>query len=222
MYMQGFDEQLRERVKGRLQVKFLDHYHDDLYEWQDFHECAHFLLAGMTTKSSVGTVTQAHVPTVFAVPPTFSTPPPAAVLVKMEDPVSILQDSLRRMENIFAGIVYQNAHGGAPEAYAPSQQYATLPQQYAAPPCQYATPSPQQYSAPPLQSYTASAVPTSTGPHPEQKCHFDRCPRMIRDCPGAADYINRSLCKQDLANNQIVLPNNGWIPHWTTGNNVKE
>jgi hypothetical protein len=31
MYMRGFDEQLRERVKGRLQVKFPDHYHDDLY-----------------------------------------------------------------------------------------------------------------------------------------------------------------------------------------------
>jgi hypothetical protein len=45
---------------------------------------------------------------------------------------------------------------------------------------------------------------------------------MIRDCPGAADYINRSLCKQDPANNRIVLPNNGWIPRWTTGNKIKE
>jgi hypothetical protein len=45
---------------------------------------------------------------------------------------------------------------------------------------------------------------------------------MIRDCPGAADYINRGLCKRDLANNQIVLPNKGWIPHWTTGNIIKE
>jgi hypothetical protein len=45
---------------------------------------------------------------------------------------------------------------------------------------------------------------------------------MIRDCPGAADYINRGLCKWDPANNQIVLPNNGWIPHWTTSNNIKE
>jgi hypothetical protein len=45
---------------------------------------------------------------------------------------------------------------------------------------------------------------------------------MIRDCPGAADYINCSLCKRDPANNQIVLPNNGWIPCWTTGNKIKE
>jgi hypothetical protein len=45
---------------------------------------------------------------------------------------------------------------------------------------------------------------------------------MIRDCSGAADYINHGLCKRDPANNQIVLPNNGWIPHWTTGNNIKE
>jgi hypothetical protein len=45
---------------------------------------------------------------------------------------------------------------------------------------------------------------------------------MIRDCPGAADYINCGLCKWDPTNNRIVLPNNGWIPRWTTGNNIKE
>jgi hypothetical protein len=45
---------------------------------------------------------------------------------------------------------------------------------------------------------------------------------MIRDCPGTADYINRGLCKQDLTNNRIVLPNNGWILRWTMGNNIKE
>jgi hypothetical protein len=45
---------------------------------------------------------------------------------------------------------------------------------------------------------------------------------MIRDCPGAADYVGRGLCKRDLASNQIVLPNNAWIPCWTAGNNIKE
>jgi hypothetical protein len=45
---------------------------------------------------------------------------------------------------------------------------------------------------------------------------------MIRDCPGTADYINCSLCKWDPTNNRIVLPNNGWIPRWTMGNNIKE
>jgi hypothetical protein len=157
--MRGFDEWLRERVKGRLQVKFPDHYHNDLYEWQDFHECAHFLLAGMATESSVGTVTQACIPTILAIPPTFSTPLPAAIVVKTEDTASILQDSLQWMENMFAGVIYQNAHGGAPTAYTPPQQYAAPPQQYATPPCQYAALPPQQYSALPLQSYTASAVP---------------------------------------------------------------
>jgi hypothetical protein len=44
LYMRGFNDQLQEWVKSRLQVKFLDHYPDDQYEWQDFHECAHFLL----------------------------------------------------------------------------------------------------------------------------------------------------------------------------------
>jgi hypothetical protein len=154
-------------------------------------------------------------PAVFAISPTFSTPLPAAAVVKTEDAVSILQDSLQQMGNIFAGVVYQNAHGEAPTAYAPLQQYAALPRQYAAF-------LPQQYSAPPLQSYTASAIPTSAGPRPEQKCHFDGCPRMIRDCPCTVDYINHSLCKQDLTNNWIVLPNNSWIPCWTMGNNIKE
>jgi hypothetical protein len=135
--------------KSRLQVKFLDHYHDDPYEWQDFHECMHFLLPGMAAESSVGTVTQARVPAVFAIPPTFSTPPPAAVVVKTKDTASILRESLQRMENMFAGIIYQNAHGGAPAAYTAS------PQQYAAPPRQYTTPPPQQYAASPPQSYTA-------------------------------------------------------------------
>jgi hypothetical protein len=140
----------------------------------------------------------------------------------MEDTASILQDSLQRMENMFAGVIYQNVHGGAPAAYAPLQQYAAPLQQYAAPPRQYAAPPPQQYSALPLQSYTASTVPTSAGPRPEQKCHFDGCSRMIRDYPGTADYINHGLCKRDPANNWIVLPNNGWIPRWTTDNNIKE
>jgi hypothetical protein len=45
---------------------------------------------------------------------------------------------------------------------------------------------------------------------------------MIRDCPGVADYIGRGLCKRDLANNWIVLPNGMWIPRWTAGNNIKE
>jgi hypothetical protein len=127
-------------VKGRLQVKFLDHYYDDPYEWQDFHECAHFLLAGTAAESSVGTITQARIPTVFAIPPTFSTLPPAAVMVKTEDTMSILQDSLHRMESVFAGAIYQSAQG-APQ----SRQYAILPQQYAPPPHQYGPP-PHQYA----------------------------------------------------------------------------
>jgi hypothetical protein len=45
---------------------------------------------------------------------------------------------------------------------------------------------------------------------------------MIRDCPGAADYVNHSLYKKDSTNNWIVLPNNVWIPCWTMGNNIKE
>jgi hypothetical protein len=147
-------------VKSRLQVIFLDHYHNDPCEWQDFHECAHFLLAGMAAESSVSTVTQACVPTIFTIPLAFSTLPPAAIVVKTEDTASILQDTLRRMENMFASVLYQNMHGGAPAAYA-------LLQQYAAPP-------PQQYSALPLQSYTISTVPNSAGPRPEQKCHFLR------------------------------------------------
>jgi hypothetical protein len=62
-------------VKSRLQVKFPDHYHDDPYEWQDFHECAHFLLARTAAESSVGTITQARVPAVFAIPPTYRRQP---------------------------------------------------------------------------------------------------------------------------------------------------
>jgi hypothetical protein len=81
-------------MKSRPQLKFLDHYHDDPYEWQDFHKCAHFLLAGTATKSSVSTVAQARVPAVFAIPPTFSTPPPAAIVIKMGDTTSIHQDTL--------------------------------------------------------------------------------------------------------------------------------
>jgi hypothetical protein len=65
--MQGFNKQLQEWVKR--QVKFPDHYHNNLYEWQNFHKCAHFLLAGTATESSVGTIAQAHVPTIFTIPP---------------------------------------------------------------------------------------------------------------------------------------------------------
>jgi hypothetical protein len=45
---------------------------------------------------------------------------------------------------------------------------------------------------------------------------------MIRDCPGAADYIGHGLCKRDPTSNQIVLPNSTWIPCWIAGNNIKE
>jgi hypothetical protein len=102
MYMRGFDERLRERVKGRLQVKFPDHYHD---EWQDFHDCAHFL-AGTAAESSVSTIAQARIPAVFAVPPAFSTPPPVTAVVKTEDTASILQYSMWRIESMFAGAIY--------------------------------------------------------------------------------------------------------------------
>jgi hypothetical protein len=80
MSMQGFNKQLQEKVKSRLHVKFLDHYHN---EWQDFHKCVHFPPAGTTAKSYFGTITQAHVPTIFAIPPAVSTPPPATVIVKI-------------------------------------------------------------------------------------------------------------------------------------------
>jgi hypothetical protein len=75
----------------------------------------------MAAKSSVGTITQARVPAVFTIFPAFSTPPPATVIVKTEDTASILQDYLQRMENMFAGVIYQNMHGGAPTAYPPPQ-----------------------------------------------------------------------------------------------------
>jgi hypothetical protein len=123
----------------------------------------------MATESSVGTITQARV--FFTVPPAVSTPPPATIIVGTEDMASILQDTLQRMENMFASAIYQNTDGEAPTAYAPPEQYATLPQQHVTPPQQYATlprqyaaPPLQQYSAPPPQSYTASTIPSSAGP----------------------------------------------------------
>jgi hypothetical protein len=67
----------------------------------------------MAAESSVSTVTQACFPAIFTVPPAISTPPPAAVIVKTEDTTSILQDTLRRMEKMFASAIYQNIHGGA-------------------------------------------------------------------------------------------------------------
>jgi hypothetical protein len=88
----------------------------------------HFLLAGMAAKSSVGTVTQAHVPVIFTIPPAVSTLLPAAVVVKTEDTASILQDTLQRMENMFTSATYQNTHRGALAAYTPPQQYAAPPQ----------------------------------------------------------------------------------------------
>jgi hypothetical protein len=44
------------------------------------------------------------------------------VIVKTEDTASILQDTLWRMENMFAGTIYQNTHGGAP-----ASPYSLLP-----------------------------------------------------------------------------------------------
>jgi hypothetical protein len=168
-----------------LQVKFPDHYPNDLYEWQDFHKCTHFLLAETAAKLFISTVTQAHITASFVIPPLFSTLLAAAVVVKMEDTASILQDTLCRMENMCTGAIYQKMHRGAPAAYTLlPQQYSTLLLQ------QYSTPPPQQYSALLPQSHTTSTVPSSTGPQLKQKCHFDRCPQIIRDCPGAADYIS--------------------------------
>jgi hypothetical protein len=78
----------------------------------------------MAAESSIGTVTQAHVPAIFTIPPAISTPLPAAIIVKTEDMASILQNTLRRMENMFTSAIYQNTHRGAPAAYAPPQQYS--------------------------------------------------------------------------------------------------
>jgi hypothetical protein len=76
------------------EVKFPDHYHNDPYKWQDLHKCVHFLLARIATELSIRTITQACIPAVFVIPPTISTPLPVTIIVKMEDTVSILQDTL--------------------------------------------------------------------------------------------------------------------------------
>jgi hypothetical protein len=141
---------------------------------------AHFLLARTAAKLSIGTVTQAYILAIFTVPPLFSTPLATTVMVKIDDTASILQDTLCRMENMFAGTIYQNTHRGAPAAYTLPllQAYALMPQQYSIlllqqystpQPQQYSTPQPQQYSTLLLQSHTTSTVPSSTGPPLEQK-----------------------------------------------------
>jgi hypothetical protein len=81
---------------------------------------------------------------------------------------------LRRMENMFAGVIYQNAHGGAPAAYAPPQQYAALPQQYATPPRQYAAPATTAIFCPATAKLHCFRRPHLRGPAPRTEVPFQR------------------------------------------------
>jgi hypothetical protein len=69
--------------------------------------------------------------------------------------------------------------------------------------CPLTAPPLQQYALPP-QSHTASAIPTSTSSHPEQQCHFDGCPRMIRDCLGQWTTLDVASAKR--SNKQLDSP----------------
>jgi hypothetical protein len=69
-YQNGFQPDLRARIQARLQYTQVDHFHDDPYDYNLFHRCAHFLLAG--TAASPETHSAPH-----RGPETYSTPEPA-------------------------------------------------------------------------------------------------------------------------------------------------
>jgi hypothetical protein len=52
MYENGFHAELKKDIKTRLQYQQPNHFHSEPYDFQDFHNCAHFLLAGTTAKLS--------------------------------------------------------------------------------------------------------------------------------------------------------------------------
>ena len=52
-YESRFDQDFKEKIKRRLQYQKPDHFHDELYEFKDFHGCAHFLLAGTAVAADI-------------------------------------------------------------------------------------------------------------------------------------------------------------------------
>ncbi|MDT7543780.1 MAG: hypothetical protein QOE33_3695 [Acidobacteriota bacterium] len=102
-YERGFDDNLRERVRTRLQFKFPDHFYDDPYPLEQFHECAHFLLAG----TAAGTVTSAAI---SAIPPTRS---PSHV-AKTEQKEPSLAEAIREISVQLATAFNQSLHASKP------------------------------------------------------------------------------------------------------------
>lgn len=84
-YEAGFDPDLKQRVKMRMQYSKPDHFHDDPYDFQEFHNCAHFLLAG--TAADQGSFTRS----------TCTRPTPEPVVPKAEPPDNGMADLMRLM-----------------------------------------------------------------------------------------------------------------------------
>jgi hypothetical protein len=155
-YEAGFDPELRARVKTRMQYSEPNHFHDDPYDFKDFHKCAHFLLAGTAAEPLT-----AVAPRLAA--PIRSTPEPPAVKTESTEPavLDLLTNLIHQMAALKQSVTQQHNH--------PVRTYAPGPYNNGPPTCRFCDDP----------NHLIRDCPHAKQYQQDGKCVRDQCQRLV-------------------------------------------
>jgi hypothetical protein len=125
-YENGFHTEFKQSIKTRMQHLFPTHFYTDPYDYQEFHNCAHFLLAGTAAEPAI----VSRLPSSAAARlPTPATRPADPILPKTESADTSVADLMRlvsqQMTVLTQAITKREPHHKAQEAHDHKQNIGT-------------------------------------------------------------------------------------------------
>lgn len=212
-YENGFDPEMKSRIKARLQYMMPEHFHSDPYDFQTFHDCAHFILAGTAAEPSKAS----RLPAISTTTPRYVSPPAAA-------PATVPQYSMPPI----AAERYTTPVVAAAPTYTPivpktepidpsvSDLFRLVSQQLSVLTQTLTDREKSNKSRSDKDSKPSGFTPSN------YNCLFCDSPNHhIRDCPICDQYIRDGICQRN-EDGRIVLPNGRYIPKVITGKVLKE
>jgi hypothetical protein len=198
-YLQGFQQELRDRITQRLAIIKSDVNPDDSYEYQDIHNAAVFILNCSSTNLSGG----------FGVPPVSTGISSSASAPQQTHTATIVKteqrdtDVLRQIQQQLSALTHVISRA------------STIPRGATPPPSIPNTRAPNT-----AQPYQRQGAPNEGGA--AGLCIFCGLPdHIMRNCPTAEQYVREKKCMRSAAG-RIVLPNGGEISRALRGRWIKE